>query len=383
MTLEMSIAIGARNLELSLSVGPSETVALMGANGAGKSSVMQALSGLVKPDSGDATLGGRTLFRVGSGSSGAPGTAGAPGRSGASWLPPHERGIGTLAQEPLLFPHLSVLDNVAFGPRSRGAKKAAAAKTAWHWLREVDAADLAGRRPSQLSGGQAQRVALARALATDPELLLLDEPMAALDVNTTPFLRSLLKRVLVGRRAIIVTHDVLDALMLADRIIVMEHGRIVESGPTAAVLAHPRSSFAASLAGLNVLTGSLSGPTLLASDGVLVTGRPAGGTGSDSTRIPSQAPPADLVPPAEGGSEGLAAFPPSSVSVFLAPPVGSPRNCFKVKVSELEPQGGHIRVRASGLAADVSTAAIAELGLEPGAEVFFVVKAAEVVLYPA
>lgn len=377
MTLEMSIAIGARNLELSLSVGPSETVALMGANGAGKSSVMQALSGLVKPDSGDATLGGRTLFRVGSGSSGAPGTAGAPGRSGASWLPPHERGIGTLAQEPLLFPHLSVLDNVAFGPRSRGAKKAAAAKTAWHWLREVDAADLAGRKPSQLSGGQAQRVALARALATDPELLLLDEPMAALDVNTTPFLRSLLKRVLVGRRAIIVTHDVLDALMLADRIIVMEHGRIVEAGPTAAVLAHPRSSFAASLAGLNVLTGSLSGPTLLTSDGVLVTGRPAGGRSSDSTRIPAQA------PPAEGGSEGLAAFPPSSVSVFLAPPVGSPRNCFKVKVSELEPQGGHIRVRASGLAADVSTAAIAELGLEPGAEVFFVVKAAEVVLYPA
>lgn len=383
MTLELSIAIGARNLELSLSVGPTETVALMGANGAGKSSVMQALSGLVKPDSGDATLGGRTLFRLGSASTGAPDSTGTSGSTGTSWLPPHERGIGTLAQEPLLFPHLSVLDNVAFGPRSRGAMKAAAAKTAWHWLREVDAADLAGRKPSQLSGGQAQRVALARALATDPELLLLDEPMAALDVNTTPFLRSLLKRVLVGRRAIIVTHDVLDALMLADRIIVMERGRIVESGPTAAVLAHPRSSFAASLAGLNVLTGSLSGPTLLTSDGVLVTGRPAGGTGSDSTRIPSQALPANLVPPAAGGPEGLAAFPPSSVSVFLAPPVGSPRNCFKVKVSELEPQGGHIRVRASGLAADVSTAAIAELGLEPGAEVFFVVKAAEVVLYPA
>ena len=354
MTLELSMSIAARNLELSLSVGPTETVALMGANGAGKSSVMQALSGLVKPDAGHATLSGRPLFRLGTDS---------------IWLPPHERGVGSLAQEPLLFPHLSVLDNVAFGPRSQGVPKAAAAKTAWHWLREVDAWDFAGRKPAQLSGGQAQRVALARALATDPELLLLDEPMAALDVNTTPFLRSLLKRVLAGRRAIIVTHDVLDALMLADRIVVLERGHIVESGPTAAVLAHPRSAFAASLAGLNVLTGSLSGSTLLTSDGVHVTGRPAGGTGTQ-------------VPPEEGGSEGMAAFPPSSVSVFLAPPAGSPRNCFMVTVTELEPQGGHIRVRASGLAADVSAAAIVELGLEPGAEVFFVVKAAEVVLYP-
>lgn len=365
MTLELSMAIAARNIELSLSVGPTETVALMGANGAGKSSVLQALSGLVKPDFGHATLGGRTLFRL------------ASATSGGSWLPPHERGVGSLAQEPLLFPHLNVLDNVAFGPRSQGAPKAGAAKIAKEWLREVDASELAGRKPAQLSGGQAQRVALARALATDPELLLLDEPMAALDVNTTPFLRSLLKRVLAGRPAIIVTHDVLDALMLADRIIVMEHGRIVESGPTSAVLAHPRSAFAASLAGLNILTGSLSGSTLLTSDGVLVTGRPAGDAGFDSPVGGA------LVPPSKGGSEGLAAFPPSSVSVFLASPAGSPRNSFLVTVTELEPQGGHVRVRAGNLAADVSAAAIAELGLEPGAEVFFVVKAAEVALYPA
>ncbi|ALO66258.1 molybdenum ABC transporter ATP-binding protein [Arthrobacter alpinus] len=373
MTLELSMAIGARNLDLALSVGPAETVALMGANGAGKSSVLQALSGLVKPDAGHATLGGRPLFRVGSAGFG---ETGGSGGTGSTWLPPHKRGIGTLAQEPLLFPHLSVLDNVAFGPRSAGATKAAAATTALQWLREVDAGELAERKPAQLSGGQAQRVALARALATDPELLLLDEPMAALDVNTTPFLRSLLKRVLANRRAIIVTHDVLDALMLADRIIVMEQGRIVEAGPTAAVLAHPRSTFAASLAGLNVLTGSLSGSTLLMPDGVKVAGRPAG-------EALSQAPLPAPAPPTEGGPEGMAAFAPSSVSVFLSPPAGSPRNCFQVQVTELEPQGGHIRVRASGLAADVSPAAIAELGLEPGAKAFFVVKAAEVVLYPA
>ncbi len=347
MTLELSITLGARHIDLNLEVGRTETVAIMGPNGAGKSTIIQALAGLVKPDAGHATLSGRSLFRLG---------------VGGSWLPPHERGIGSLAQEPLLFPHLTVLDNVAFGPRSRGATRAVATKTAWHWLREVDASELAGRKPAQLSGGQAQRVALARALATDPELLLLDEPMAALDVNTTPFLRSLLKRVLAGRRAIIVTHDVLDALMLADRIIVIDAGRIVESGPTAAVLAHPRSTFAASLAGLNVLPGTLSGTTLLMSDGVQVAGQAVGGTGDGA---------------------GLAAFPPSSVSVFMTPPLGSPRNCFLVRVDALEPHGGHIRVRAGLLAADISPAATAELGLTPGSEVFFVVKAAEVVLYPS
>ncbi len=357
MSLELTATLASRNVDLSLHVAPGETLAIMGPNGAGKSTAVQMLAGLLKPDSGTATLDGRALFRL------SPGT---------TWLPPHERGVGVLAQEPLLFPHLNVLDNVAFGPRSQGAGRRTSRETARRWLAEVDLVELSGRMPAELSGGQAQRVALARALATEPELLLLDEPMAALDVNSTPFLRSLLKRVLAGRRAIIVTHDVLDALMLADRIIIMEAGRIVESGPTATVLSHPRSAFAASLAGLNVLTGSLSGATLLMSDGGQVAGQPVGsgavGVSGDD---------------AFGGRDGLAAFPPSAVSVFLAPPAGSPRNVFKVAVDELEPQGGHIRVRAGKLAADVSPAAVAELGLLPGIEVFFVVKAAEVLLYPA
>ncbi|ALV46073.1 molybdenum ABC transporter ATP-binding protein [Arthrobacter alpinus] len=347
MTLNLEAAMAARNVDVALTVSPGETIAIMGPNGAGKSSVIQMLAGLVKPSSGSATLDAHTLFRL------SPGNV---------WLAPHERGVGVLAQEPLLFPHLNVLDNVAFGPRSQGASRRESRNIASHWLAEVDALELSNRLPAQLSGGQGQRVALARALATDPQLLLLDEPMAALDVNSAPFLRSLLKRVLAGRRAIIVTHDVLDALMLAERIVVMDGGRIVESGPTATVLAHPRSSFAASLAGLNVLSGTISGSTLAMSDGVQVTGRPVGGA-------------AEMA--------GLAAFPPSAVSVFLAPPAGSPRNCFKVTISELEPHGGHIRVRAGGLAADLSPAAIAELALLPGSEVFFVVKAAETILYPA
>lgn len=354
MTLELNATIAARALEVSLTLNSGETLAIMGPNGAGKSSVVQMLAGLLKPDSGRAVLQGKPLFGI------SPGT---------TWLPPHERGLGVLAQDPLLFPHLSVLENVAFGPRSQGLGKADSRASAARWLREVDASELADRLPNQLSGGQAQRVALARALATEPELLLLDEPMAALDVNSAPFMRSLLKRVLAGRSAIIVTHSVLDALLLADRIIVMDRGRIVESGPTATVLAHPRSTFAASLAGLNVLTGSIDGDVLRLLDGGRVAGRP----------IPAFA----EAPQATGGPDGLAAFAPSAVSVFLTPPQGSPRNCFKVIIGELEPQGEQIRVRAGALSADISPAAAAELDLHPGAAVYFVIKAAEVVLYPA
>ena len=169
------------------SLGAGETVAVLGPNGAGKSTLLSIIAGLLRPDAGRAELDGdRVLFDLGA------------GRAHLD-APPHPRGTALLAQEPLLFPHLSALDNVAFGPRSAGASSAAARETARHWLAEVDAAALADRRPGQLSGGQAQRVAVARALAADPELLLLDEPMAALDIHAAPLLRRLLKRVLAGR----------------------------------------------------------------------------------------------------------------------------------------------------------------------------------------
>ena len=365
MTLEFSARLAERELDVAFTIGPGETIALMGPNGAGKSSLVAILSGLLRPDDGFATLAGRPLFRT---------------EAPQLWVPPHERGIGVLAQEPLLFPHLSVLDNVAFGPRSQGAGKAAAQTTAHHWLAEVEATELAGRKPGELSGGQAQRVALARALATNPELFLLDEPMAALDINSAPLLRRLLKRVLADRRAVIITHDPLDALMLADRVVIMEHGRIVQDGPTASVLSHPRSVFAASLGGLNVLFGSLGGTTLVMDDGGTISGRPVGNVGGGADVAGALSPqPAT----AAGGQAGLAAFPPSAVSVFLARPQGSPRNCFPVTVTELEPHGDQIRVRAGVLAADISPAATAELELAPGAQVFFVIKAAEVALYPA
>jgi molybdate transport system ATP-binding protein len=262
-----------------------------------------------------------------------------------------------------LFPHLSALDNVAFGPRSGGATREQSRATARDLLRQVDAAPLERRRPHQLSGGQAQRIALARALAAAPELLLLDEPLAALDIHAAALLRRLLKQVLAGRRAILVTHDVLDAFMLADRVAVLESGRVVEAGPTRQVLDRPRSRFAAGLAGLNLIAGTVTRLGVASMDRGEVAGRVDEG--------------------AAAGGAGVAVFPPSAVSVFLTAPVGSPRNAFRVTVTDLEPHGDQIRVRAGDLSADITPAAAADLFLAPGLGVWFVVKAAEVAVYPA
>jgi len=348
MTFTLDAAVAARGFDVSLRLGATETVAVLGPNGAGKSTLLAVIAGLLRPDSGRAEVDGRVLFDF------------APGAS--AWTAPHRRGTALLAQEPLLFPHLSALDNVAFGPRSAGGGKTQARQSARHWLAEVDAAGLAARRPAELSGGQAQRVAVARALAAGPELLLLDEPMAALDVHAAPLLRRLLKRVLAGRKAIIVTHDVLDAYMLADRVIVLERGRVTEDGPTRDVLQRPRSRFAAGLAGLNLVAGTVTSSGLRTAAGQEFAGRH------------EDAPAA--------GDDGVAAFPPSAVSVFLGEAHGSPRNSFPVTITDLEPHGDQIRVRAGDLSADVTPAASADLGLAPGVRVYFVVKAAAVSVYP-
>lgn len=348
MTFHIETTLAARHLEISLALGPSETVAVLGPNGAGKSTLLSIIAGLLRPDTGRAAINGAPLFDLDNGKH--------------LWTAPHHRGTALLAQEALLFPHLNALDNVAFGPRSAGASKAAARETARHWLAEVDAEPLAARRPAQLSGGQAQRVAIARALAASPELLLLDEPMAALDIHAAPLLRRLLKRVLANRRAIIITHDVLDALMLADRVIVLENGRICEEGPTREVLARPRSRFAAGLAGLNLLTGTVTADGIRTAQGQDIAGQHG-----------------DLAVP---GQPGVAVFPPSSVSVFLTAVHGSPRNMFPVVVTDLEPHGDQIRVRAGELSADITPAASADLALAPGVEVHFMIKAAGVSIYP-
>ena len=345
MSLIASARLDARDVDLTLEVASGETVAIIGPNGAGKSSLLAAIAGTLRPDAGTATLDGETLFDA------------------HRWVPAHRRRTALLAQEPLLFPHLSVLENVAFGPRSTGSSRAHAHESARRWLAEVDAADLADRRPAQLSGGQAQRVAVARALAAAPRLLMLDEPMAALDVTVVPAMRQVLRRVLADRTAVLVTHDALDALLLADRVVVVEGGRVVETGPTQDVFTHPRSTFAADLAGLNLVRGRLQRSAVVTADGLRVEGTPRG-------EIPE-------------GAEAVAVFSPAAVAVHLTRPGGSPRNVLPRRIEQIEPLGGRMRLRAAGLSADVTAAAVADLDLAPDREVLFVVKAGEVTIHPA
>jgi molybdate transport system ATP-binding protein len=349
VTFELAATVAQRGVDVELSVEPGETVALLGPNGAGKSTALAVAAGLLRPDSGRVVLDGRPLTLV-------------EGGTTRAWVAPHDRHVAMLAQDPLLFPHLTVQDNVEFAPRSSGARRSEARATARHWLDQVGVADLADRRPSQVSGGQAQRVAIARALAADPRLLLLDEPMAALDVAVTPALRQTLRRVLADRSVLLVTHDALDALLLADTVVVVDRGRVVERGPAAEVLARPRSAFAARIAGLNMLTGTWQRDGVHLGSGLDVHGMVAGPRPSD-------------------GDPAIAVFPPSAVSVFRSPPGGSPRNALSAVVSEIEPLGDRIRVRAGELSADVTPQAVAELDLAPGAHVTYSVKANEVSVY--
>ena len=351
MALHLSTTLADRDVDLDLTVADGEVVAILGPNGAGKSTVLAVIAGLLRPDRGRATLDGRVLFDIGGSD------------TAATWVPAHDRGVALLAQEALLFPHLSALDNVAFGPRSTGHSRRDARDIAARWLAEVDATQYGDRRPTQLSGGQAQRIAVARALAADPHLLLLDEPMAALDVAVAPALRHMLRRVLADRSAVIVTHDVLDALLLADRVVVVEGGQVVEDGPTTSVLARPRSDFAARVAGLKLVRGTVEGHGVRSPGGLLVEGLPE----------------ERLAP----GGEALAVFRPSSVGVYREPPGGSPRNVIPVTVTDLEPHGDQIRVRTADLSADVTAGAVAELGLVPHTEAIFAVKASEVAIYRA
>lgn len=355
MALTFSAELETRGFAVDLQLTDGERLAVLGPNGAGKSTLLAILAGTLRPDRGRAELDGAVLFDL-------------DGRRGR-WLGPHARRVALLAQDPLLFPHLTVLENVAFGPRAARRPRAVARQAARRWLRGVDAEELADRRPDQLSGGQAQRVAVARAVAADPRLLLLDEPLAALDVAATPLLRRVLRDVLADRSAVVVTHDLLDAVLLSSRVIVLDGGRIVESGSTPDVLRHPTSPFTARLAGLNLISGAARADGIQPEHG----GAPVGGL----ARAP-------LVP----GERATAVFSPTAVSVYLEEPHGSPRNVFPVTITELEPRGELVRVRASTtseehLTADLTPAAVGELDLFPGRAAFYTVKATAVTVYPS
>jgi molybdate transport system ATP-binding protein len=309
----------ADRVEAAFTVEPGEVLAVIGPNGAGKSTLLHALAGLVDVE-GTARLGGVDLLA----------------------LPVRQRRVGLVFQGQLLFPHLTALDNVAFGLRARGGSRTAAEATAREWLERFGIADLAGRRPGQLSGGQAQRVAIARALATEPDVLLLDEPFTGLDVSVQMALRIELGRHLRDFPGVVllVTHDAIDALTLADRVLVLDEGRVAQVGPPAEVAAEPRTSHVARLVGLN-----------LVADG-----------------------------------EDLLAFTPDAVVVSLAEPQGSTRLRWRGQIATLAPHGDAVRllVHASpDLLADVTPAAAAELGLLPGTEVWLSAKQTAVSRYGA
>ncbi|MFT4216729.1 MAG: ATP-binding cassette domain-containing protein [Micropruina sp.] len=348
--MEVDVDLPARGVRVALSVAPGETCALIGPNGAGKSSVLESVIGVLTPAAGQIRLSGRLLAGAG------------------VQVPVHRRRVGWLAQRPLLFEHLSVRDNVAFGLVAAGRPRAQARARALDELDLVGARELAGRRPSQLSGGQAQRVAIARALAAEPDALLLDEPLAAIDVQGAAEIRQVLAERLRTLRlpVLLVTHDLIDLWRLADRVLVLSDGRIVESGAVADVLGRPRNQFLAHLGGRNLIAGVALEQDALQVGDLVVHGV------SDT--------------PLTRGDDTLALLDPAAIAVHLGRPEGSPRNVWPAVVTGVEPRGDAARLncRAEGhpLAVDLTLAAVAELGLTPGLAVWLSVKASQVLLYP-
>jgi molybdate transport system ATP-binding protein len=280
-------------------------------------------------------------------------------------LPTEERPIAMVFQDHLLFPHLSALDNVAYGPRRLGADKRSARGRALEQLEAVGASEVAQHRPGQLSGGQAQRVAIARALAVGPRLLLLDEPLAALDAPT----RTALRRQLSGDRGdlmqILVTHDPEDAFTMADRVVVMEGGRVVQRGRVEEVSTHPRTAYVAALVGVNLYRGSIHNGIVHLDDGS-----------------------GELAVVGHGDGPVLAIVHPRTVTISTREPTGSARNHWAGVLTDLDTMGDVVRVRlATGIGftivAEITSRSALEMGLRPGAAAWASVKATEIRVTPA
>jgi molybdate transport system ATP-binding protein len=350
MTLDARILCrrGHLTLDIDLTTKAAEVVALLGPNGAGKTTVVSCLAGLLPVDAGRIELDGQCLDDA------------ARGR----FVPPECRPVAVVFQDYVLFPNLTALENVAFGLRARGIPKARARSTAGEWLARLGLADHARHLPRALSGGQAQRVALARALATEPRLLLLDEPLAALDAATRGDVRRDLRRHLgaFDGTALLVTHDPVDAHALADRVVILEAGRIVQTGTLAAVRAQPRSRYVADLVGVNLLSGTAAAGSLITTNGARIV----------------------IADPVDGPA--FAAIQPQAVALYRTPPDGSPRNVWAATVNDVDRQANRVRVRLHGavpLTAEITPAALDALALRPGDPVWASVKATEIDTYPA
>jgi molybdate transport system ATP-binding protein len=339
--------LGRLLLDCDLSVDTNVTVAVLGPNGAGKTTLLRVLAGLVPVDEGRVEVDGSVFDDTATGTR----------------MTPEARRVGFLFQDHGLFPHLSVLDNVAFGLRARGVDRTTAHAQAHEWLERVDLATYATSRPSDLSGGQSQRAALARVLVTEPQALLLDEPLAAVDASGRLELRRALREHLSGFTGVrlIVTHDPLEAASLAERVVILEDGRVTQEGPFDEVSARPRSAWIARMVGLNLLRGAVSSGAMLVDGGSWLTVA------------------TDVQGPA------LATIQPRAVALYRNAPGGSPRNVLRCTVDGIDPEGDRWRIRLDGpfpLVAEVTPAAAAELRLAEGGEIFAVVKATEIDVYP-
>lgn len=362
---DLAVDRGGFRLEVELRVAPGETLALLGPNGAGKSTIVDLLAGIVPLDRGRLTLGDRVLDEP----------------SAGCFVPSEDRNIGIVFQDPLLFDHLSVTDNIAFPLRHRrstlstgsagsagatlpvrrhGRGRRAARLAVAPLLHALELTELADERPDRLSGGQAQRVALARALAGGPDLLLLDEPLAAVDIST----RARLRRTLVthldrfaGPR-LVITHDPAEAIALADRLAVIENGRLVQEGRPEELERHPATPWVAALTGSNLVAGlaSASLVTVEGTEFVLTTTT-------------------DVEGPVNAVIE------PKAIALHRERPRGSPRNTWASTVDWVEPLGRTTRVRLADplpLNVDITPSAAESLGLGPGSPVWAAVKATEI-----
>ena len=343
MSLHATINVERNGFALSvdMTVFDGETVAVLGPNGAGKTTLLRALAGLVRI-TGHVELDGDVF----------------DDSATDRHVPTEERKVGLVFQDHVLFPHMTVLQNVAFGLRRDGERIASA------WLERAGLGDKINALPSQLSGGQAQRVALLRTLVTEPRLLLLDEPLSALDVSIRAEVRRDLARQLAAFKGIriLVTHDPLEAIALADRLVVLERGKIVQSGSPIDVTAKPRSRFVADLAGVNLLRGRGRGDHIELDNG------------------------ATIAAPGAGEDDVFAVIHPHAVALYRAKPEGTPRNVWPARVEDLDLHAERVRVRLGGpvpLVAEVTTSAVRDLHLEPGTDAWVAVKATEISVYPA
>jgi molybdate transport system ATP-binding protein len=349
LVVDAEVRRGSFTLAVSLAAAAGQVLGVLGPNGAGKSTLLGAVAGLTPISAGCIRLEGQVMDDAEAG----------------TFVEASRRPVGFVFQSYRLFPHLTVAENVAFSPRARGQGKRAARTAASHWLDRLGLTDLASRKPDQLSGGQAQRVALARALAGQPALLLLDEPLSALDAGTRLDVQAELKRHLADFTGpcLLVTHDPIEALVLADRLIVLEAGRIVQEGTPAQVARRPATGYVAKLVGLNLYAGQAKG------SGVKLTG---GG----AFVIPDQGQHGDV----------LVAVRPSAILVSNEHlQTSSARNTWPATITGLTLLADRVRLDLEGQPAalvDITPAAVAELSLSPGRRVWLTVKATELEVYP-